>query len=261
MANRARAESPATAREGVQEDSRGWVRQQPSSATCPPLAPKSYDSRMSDEKLRELERRWKESGAVEDEAAFLVALVRSGELSPSSLLLAAVLGSEAAAEAAEASLLSEPAGDLRERVVLAALETDSPREALLRIALGIATYELAWSNSQRYIRTHHKPELKAAAAAMAAARAWLNSPSSPGAQRAEEASGAVSMTAPFVDSSRALGQIINASTLAGPRPSAQSAALVSCSPLVHGSPTEALAVVRAEVVPWLLPQVSDSPEE
>ncbi|MGE0708062.1 MAG: hypothetical protein AB7T09_08645 [Planctomycetota bacterium] len=51
---------------------------------------------MSDEHLRELERRWKLSGAVEDEAALLRANVRAGSLSESDLELAAYLGHEAA---------------------------------------------------------------------------------------------------------------------------------------------------------------------
>jgi hypothetical protein len=37
---------------------------------------------VSDDRLRELERRWKETGAVEDEAAYLKERVRAGELSP-----------------------------------------------------------------------------------------------------------------------------------------------------------------------------------
>jgi hypothetical protein len=208
---------------------------------------------VSDERLRELQRRWKKSGSFEDEAAYLVALLRSGELQACSLLLSAVLGNEAAVEAAALLQLGAPAGDLRERVVAAALETDRPREALLRIALGVATYELDWSTSQRYIRTHHKQELRAAAKAMETARAWLIAPTQQAAQKVREASKAVSMTAPFVDSSRVFGQILSAPDLAGPRPSAQSAALVACRPLVHGKPSDALAVVRGELLPWLLP--------
>ena len=40
---------------------------------------------MSDEHLRELERRWKETASVEDEAAFLREQVRVGDLSPQGL--------------------------------------------------------------------------------------------------------------------------------------------------------------------------------
>lgn len=51
---------------------------------------------MSDERLRELERRWKESETVEDEAAWLKERVRVGDLEWSRLELAACLGHEAA---------------------------------------------------------------------------------------------------------------------------------------------------------------------
>lgn len=51
---------------------------------------------MSDSKLRELERRWKETGAVEDEAAYLLERVRAGDLTQERLELAAYCGHEAA---------------------------------------------------------------------------------------------------------------------------------------------------------------------
>ncbi|MDC3378773.1 hypothetical protein OAX78_00640 [Planctomycetota bacterium] len=51
---------------------------------------------MSDEKLRELERRSKQSGAVEDEAAFLLARVRTANLALERLELAAYCGHEGA---------------------------------------------------------------------------------------------------------------------------------------------------------------------
>lgn len=47
---------------------------------------------MSDERLRELERRWKETCATQDEAAYLVERTRSGELDQNRLELAAYLG-------------------------------------------------------------------------------------------------------------------------------------------------------------------------
>lgn len=46
---------------------------------------------MGDEKLRELERRWRESGTVEDEAAYLLERVRVGDLTQERLELAAHL--------------------------------------------------------------------------------------------------------------------------------------------------------------------------
>lgn len=47
---------------------------------------------VSDAKLRELERRWKETGSVEDEAAYLLQRVRVGDLSRERLELAAYCG-------------------------------------------------------------------------------------------------------------------------------------------------------------------------
>src|SRR5581483_5364002 len=51
---------------------------------------------MSDTELRALERRWRETGALEDEVALLQARRRSGELTTERLELAAYLGSAAA---------------------------------------------------------------------------------------------------------------------------------------------------------------------
>lgn len=51
---------------------------------------------MSDERLRSLERRWNESGSVEDEAAYLLERVRGGDLSHKTLITAAYLHGEGA---------------------------------------------------------------------------------------------------------------------------------------------------------------------
>lgn len=56
---------------------------------------------MSDEHLRRLERLWQESESAEDEAAWLLALVRSGSLSREHLELAACVGSVGAQLALE----------------------------------------------------------------------------------------------------------------------------------------------------------------
>lgn len=50
---------------------------------------------MTDARLRELERRWKETGAVEDEAAYLLQKVRAGALTQERLELAAYCAHEA----------------------------------------------------------------------------------------------------------------------------------------------------------------------
>jgi hypothetical protein len=52
--------------------------------------------RNPDERTRRLERRWRESGAIEDESAWLRARVRGGDLSPHRLAAAAALGHPAA---------------------------------------------------------------------------------------------------------------------------------------------------------------------
>jgi hypothetical protein len=54
---------------------------------------------MSDQRLRDLERRWRETGTVEDEAAYLLERVRAGDLSRERLEIAAYLGHEGAAMA------------------------------------------------------------------------------------------------------------------------------------------------------------------
>lgn len=47
---------------------------------------------MSDQRLRELERRWRETGAVANEAAYLRERVRAGDLTPERLAVAACCG-------------------------------------------------------------------------------------------------------------------------------------------------------------------------
>ncbi|MGE0713181.1 MAG: hypothetical protein AB7N76_35465 [Planctomycetota bacterium] len=56
---------------------------------------------MSDERLRALERRYRETGAEEDEAAWLAARLRAAELEPARALLLAALGHPAALAAIE----------------------------------------------------------------------------------------------------------------------------------------------------------------
>jgi hypothetical protein len=58
--------------------------------------PASFNPRSHDVRLRELERRWKETGSVEDEAAWLRARARAGELDPARLEVAAKLAYPAA---------------------------------------------------------------------------------------------------------------------------------------------------------------------
>ena len=69
---------------------------------------------VSDERLRELERRWKETGSVEDEAAFLLERVRVGELTQERLELAAYCGHPASQAAVGEAGLRRQAAALRD---------------------------------------------------------------------------------------------------------------------------------------------------
>ena len=55
---------------------------------------------MSDQRLRDLEQRWRSTGLLADEVVFLLERVRVGALDPTKLRLAALIGHEACAVAA-----------------------------------------------------------------------------------------------------------------------------------------------------------------
>jgi hypothetical protein len=83
-------------------------------------APGEYDWGV-DEKLRELERRWKETGTVEDEAAHLLERVRLGLLAERRLVAAAALGHPGA----QAAVGPQP--DVSPRDAVLQLEGDDAR--------------------------------------------------------------------------------------------------------------------------------------
>jgi hypothetical protein len=64
-------------------------------------AGRTVEAGVSDQRLRDLERRWHETGAITDEAAFLRERVRAGALARDRLELAAYCGHEAARQALE----------------------------------------------------------------------------------------------------------------------------------------------------------------
>lgn len=66
---------------------------------------------MSDQRLRELERRWRETGVASDEATLLRERVRVGDLDEDRLRLAAYCGSQGAIEALEGRALTPPLSD------------------------------------------------------------------------------------------------------------------------------------------------------
>ncbi|MGE0707545.1 MAG: hypothetical protein AB7N76_10625 [Planctomycetota bacterium] len=205
---------------------------------------------MSDEDLRQLERDGAHSD--EDQARLLAARVRAGTLDPGRLELAALFGIEAAAQAVEALGLPPGEGDLRDRVIAAALRTRDPKETLVRVTLAVGKHMMAWSKAQSYIRRVHRQEMKAAAAAMVIAHEWLRSPTSAAAEAAISSSAAVSELAPFFDPARVAGQIIASTAPTGGRESASRVAVVALAPLNWGDPGPIAAVVREEMGPWLL---------
>jgi len=62
---------------------------------------------VTDSKLRELERRWKESGRVDDEAAYLLGRMRVGDLERRMLELAAYSGHHASIRAIDSKATEE----------------------------------------------------------------------------------------------------------------------------------------------------------
>lgn len=116
---------------------------------------------MSDAELRELERRWSSGGDLEDEAAWLRARVRAGELDLDRLERAAAAGHEGAARALE----REPGkGDLT--AWLRGVEGLGGRRALVLVALAV----YAWAEPG--IGEPERPLI--ATWAFQAARDWLD---------------------------------------------------------------------------------------
>lgn len=131
---------------------------------------------MSDQGLRQLERRWRASGDPADEAAWLLGRLRAGELPAERLELAALLGHEPAARAAQEADRPLPPllFDLRrrERVpdtrwLIGALWERS-REAVVRFGAAIGRNRLGGGGGP-----DSRPALLAA---LDAAEAWCRCP-------------------------------------------------------------------------------------
>lgn len=86
---------------------------------------------MSDGRLRELERRWREAGTVEAEAAWLRERARSGAVDPQRVALAASLGHEAA-------VIAMPAPPLGDETTRAALSSLAGRDSVVLVRFGVA---------------------------------------------------------------------------------------------------------------------------
>lgn len=89
---------------------------------------------MSDTKLRDLERRWRETGTVEDEAAYLLERVRVGDVTRERLELAAQCGHAAARSTLVGNL---PIVRDNPRKLAEALSEQFGRGAALRIVIAL----------------------------------------------------------------------------------------------------------------------------
>ncbi len=117
---------------------------------------------MSDARLRELERRWRERGAVADEVALLRALARAGALTTLQLELAARCGHAAAFEALDGRVAPCDLSSPRVRRVWADDLRRHEKALSVRAVLALASLR--------------PPAGPRAAAALAAAEAWAACP-------------------------------------------------------------------------------------
>ena len=121
---------------------------------------------MSDEELRELERRFRETGSVEDHVAYLKGRLRAGAVTPERLACAAFLGDAAAQQAVEARA-PEP-WELSDRDIWIARIKPVGKEALVRAVIAVSRRALAvWERG---------PDDRRPRAAVEAAEAWVRSP-------------------------------------------------------------------------------------
>ena len=127
---------------------------------------------MSDEKLRELERRWKETGGVEDEAAFLLERVRTGELTQERVAYAAALGHEPA---------------LRTGFEVAKLPASWKEQAIAGAELLSRLEAVLWACevAELALRQHWDVDDDRPARAIAAAREWVMCPCEAHAEHAD----------------------------------------------------------------------------
>jgi hypothetical protein len=135
---------------------------------------------MSDEELRELERRFRETGSVEDHVAYLKGRLRAAALTPERLACAAFLGDAAAQQAIEARA-PEP-WELSDRDVWIARIKPVGKEAIVRAVLAVSrraleVWELGFPDERRP-RT-----------AIEAAEAWVRSQTDETRKAAEAAYG------------------------------------------------------------------------
>lgn len=135
---------------------------------------------MSDERLRELERRWRETRAADDEAAYLAERVRVGDLTSERLSLAAYVGHPAAAKA----IGDGPSDTLLDPIELVEGLERWGRAVTVRACVAAATSILRW-----WERDH--PTDGSVARTLEAVRAWTDCPCSSHADAARGEAGEI----------------------------------------------------------------------
>jgi len=189
---------------------------------------------VSDERLRNLEQRFHESGQVEDEAAWLVERIRVGGLSRAQLNLAASLGYPAA----RLALGRPPEHDLG-RTLEAMRGTE--RELRARIALALA----------RFLQERlQRPEW---AAALARVSEWLAAPSARTAQAcASEDPHEWGEEPGWIAVADALWCVTEASDREEPYPPYHYEAWEEACE-ISGNPAAVALALQASLRPWVLP--------
>lgn len=189
---------------------------------------------MSDERLRTLEQRFRESGQVEDEAAWLVERIRVGGLSRAQLNLAASLGYPAA----RAALDRSPEHDLGR-----ALEAMRGAERQLRARVALALARFLQERLQR-------PEWDAP---LDRVSEWLANPSRQAARACREADPVEWSEEPGgIAVADALWCVTEPSDREDPYPPYHYEAWEEACE-VSGNPAAAAAALRTTLRPWVLP--------
>lgn len=192
---------------------------------------------MSDERLKTLEQRFRESGQVDDEAAWLVERIRVGGLSRAQLNLAASLGHPAARAA-----LGRP----RDHDLARALEAmrGAERELRVRVALALARFL-----QERLQRPEWGPPLDRVSE-------WLAAPSARGARACRDEDPSEWSEQPGGSAvSAALWCVTEPSDRDDPWPPYHYEAWEEACE-VSGNPAAVAEALQAALIPWVLPAAS-----
>ena len=210
---------------------------------------------MSDERLRERQRRWLETRSSQDEAAYLLERVRTGDLEHSKLELVAALGAEGARCALGRSDLSDPISTLARGAelddlgnVLAEMHWEYGVEAGTRVCLaGFAVLlELRFHDHDWRCVWHHPMPEEAAVRALEAFESLVVYPGEEGALRLRDAWQALQRFGGFfVDS-------VPITHYAFDPPSLEDLGWVLREVLRAGREEQVRERVGDEVVPWAL---------